>query len=478
MFFKRKRADKLAMDSCILNLTGSDHPDDHLTLRDLMEHVIIFGSTGSGKSSTVGYYLARNILSKPCPQSGLKTGMIVFQYKDDTEQWLRWADQFGRLDDVIIIDEDSEDVINILEPYWDKDANSAVDTLMVLSRLSLRGSSGDEKPYWQIMNRMRLHRLVLLAQLSGEQFDVTTLARIHDSAPQTADQLHDQAFLDRSYCWQMLARAQQRVGSDNTLFQLCEDYFVRKMPNMGEETSGSILSMTSGVLEPFQSSPMLNRLFCGETRLSIDELLSGKIVLLNLPIQKLEYSGRIAQMLFKHILQKRIEARDLTTSPHPVILHIDEFQHLIAPGDALFLSTARSSRAGCLMMTQNTSGLYAHVGGSSQIAQHNVTSLLALANHKFFLAQNDAATNEFASKMIGNGIHQLGNSSVNFEQMSGSAGSSQSYHPQVMPNAFTMLKRGGPAHQHLVEAIVTGTGKRFNNGRNFLLISLKQPWVK
>ena len=477
MFLKRKRAARLDLDRCILNLTGSSHPDDQITLRDLLEHLIVFGSTGSGKSSSIGYYLVRNILSQCCPQTGLKTGMIVFQYKDDTEQWIRWAEEFGRADDLIIIDDSETDVFNILEAYRDMDANNAVETLMVLSRLTLRGGSGDEKPYWQIMNRQRLHRLVLLNQLSGEPLNALTLARIHDSAPRTADQLQDERFHNRSLCWQMLGKAKRRVGDSNPLFRLCETYFVHDMPYMPEETSGSILSMTGGTLEPFQSSPVLGRLFCGKTRFSLDTLLGGKIVLLNLPIQKLEYAGRIAQMLFKHVLQKRIEARDLESSPHPVVLHIDEFQHLISEHDALFMSTARSSRAGCLLMTQNVSGLYAHVGGAAQLASHKVTSMLALANHKFFLAQNDATTNEFASKMIGQGLQQLGNASVDFEQMKGSAGSNEQFLPQVMPNEFTMLRRGGAAHDHLVEAVVTATGKRFSNGRNFLVTRFKQPWA-
>lgn len=478
MFFKRNRAAKLDLDRSVLNLDNPKHPDDQILLRDLLEHILVLGSTGTGKTSTVGYYLARNILSRACPQSGLKTGMIVFQYKDDTEQWLRWAEQFGRLEDVIVIGEDDSDVFNILDAYRDMDANSAVDTLMVLSKLTLNGSSsGDEKPFWQIMNRQRLHRLVLLNQLSGESLNVLTLARIHDSAPQNEAQLHNQEFLANSACWQLLGQAQDRHGSDYPPFKLCEDYFLRRMPYLAEETASSILSMTGGILEPFLSSPVLNRLFCGETRLSLDEMLNGKIVLLNLPIQKLEYVGRIAQMLFKHVLQKRIEARDLQESPNPVIFHIDEFQHLISEHDALFMSTARSSRAGCLLMTQNISGLYGHVGGAAQLASHKVTSLLALCNHKFFLAQNDATTNEFASKIIGKGLEHMGGASIDMEQFKGSASSSESYQPLFMPNEFTMLSRGGAAHDHLVEAVVTATGKRFSNGRNFLLTRFKQPWA-
>jgi type IV secretory pathway TraG/TraD family ATPase VirD4 len=222
---------------------------------------------------------------------------------------------------------------------------------------------------------------------------------------------------------------------------------------MADRTQSSILSLTSGILEPFVSSPMLSGLFAGGTTIDLDDMLRGKIVLLNLPIQQYEYAGKLAQILFKHLLEKKIEGRDLTRIPNPVCLFIDEYQYFTSPYDFLFLSTARSSRAGCILMTQNISNLYAQIGGSGRVAEEKVNALLALTNHKFFLAQNNSQTNEFASKILGMGIHY-----------------------QVMPHEFTMLKRGGAYHQGIVEAIATATGKKFSNGKNYLRLQFQQPW--
>lgn len=473
MFFSPKKTKQLNHETVIQRLSEHKHADDMILLKDLMEHILVVGSTGSGKTSTVGYYLCRGIM-----QAKEKIGMVVFQYKDDTQQWLDWAAKFGRAEDVIVIDDHDTNVFNILEGYQNQDANSAVETLAVLSELSVKsGGEKQSEPYWEIMMRQRLHRLVLLNQLSGEPLNPLTLFKIHSSAPQLPEQLHDTDFHTASFCWQMLAKAQARMGAHHPKFQLVEEYFVRVMPYMADKTQSSILSIAGGVLEPFVNSDLLQNLFCGSTNLSLDVLLSGKIVILNLPIQKHHYAGRVAQMLFKHVLQKRIEGRDLVQMPHPVIFFLDEYQHLISKHDTLFMSTARSSRAGMLMMTQNISSLYAQVGGSGSIAEQNVNSLLALANHKIFLAQNNHVTNEFAAKTIGMGLHQLTSSSTDMQRMAGNAGVSESYHYQVMPTEFTMLKRGGVAHNHLVEAIITATGKRFSNGRNYLHLTLKQPWV-
>jgi hypothetical protein len=468
------------LDRVLLNLTNSQHPDDQITVRDLHEHILICGSTGTGKTSTVGYHLAKNILNKKNLPPEQRIGMIIFIYKSsDVENWIRWAEQNGREDDLMIIDSQDRDVINILEAYRDKEAISAVNTLMILSGLSLSGSSEQQsEAYWEQMNRQRLHRLILLSQLSEEPMSVATLYKLHSSAPQTPEQLESEDFRKNSYCWQMLAKAHNRAGEDDPLFQLVEHYFVREMPNMADRTQSSILSMTGSILEPFVSSPLLSRLFGGKTTLSLDSMLEGRIVILNLPIQQYEYAGKLAQMIFKHILSKRIEERDLSLLPNPVCFWIDEYQHFISKYDPLFLSTARSSRAGCVLLTQNVSNLFAQIGGNGKIAEEKVNALLALTNHKIFLSQNNSITNEFASKTIGMGIHRLTNSSVQIQQFSGSAGISETYHYQVMPRDFTMLKRGGIYHDGVVEAIITATGKMFSNSRNYLKVAFKQPWMR
>jgi len=40
------------------------------------------------------------------------------------------------------------------------------------------------------------------------------------------------------------------------------------------------------------------------------------------------------------------------------------------------------------------------------------------------------------------------------------------------------LKRGGKYHEGKVEAYVTGTGKEFSNGENYLKLIFTQPWFK
>ena len=473
--------EQINLDRVLLKLIpDSSYPDDWLTLRDVFEHILVTGSTGTGKTSTVGYHLAKSLLHAKGLGEEEKIGLVIFLYKaSDLQLWLRWCEEQGRSQDVVIIDDQQKDVFNILQYYKDRDAISAVDALMNLSGLSLGGSAqkGSEE-YWEQAKRQRLHRLILLNQLSGEPLNITTLSKLHSTAAQNPGHLQDESFLNQSFCWQMLGKAAEKVGEHHPQFALVEDYFVREMPYMADRTRSSILSLTSAILEPFVSSPLLHNLFCGGTSLDLDTLLSGKIVLLNLPIQQYEYSGKLAQIMFKYVLQKRIESRNSDEFPNPVVLWLDEYQHYITPYDFLFLSTARSSRVGCVLLTQNISNLYAQIGSDGRIAEERVNSLLSLTNHKFFLAQNSFVTNEFASKTIGMGIHKMGGTVIQMDQPTGSASLSEQYHYRVMPHEFTTLKRGGKHHHGIVEAYVTATGKRFSNGQNHLLVDFRQPWSK
>ena len=477
----KSQTNKLDLDRVIRDFTGKNHLDDCLTLRDFFENIFVTGSTGSGKSSTLGHYLIKNMLQSKGLAQAEKIGMIVFLYKSsDIDLWLRWCEEQGRTDDIIMVNSDDKNVVNILDHYKDKEAISAVNALMNLSGLSLGGSSGGGgKAFWEQANRRRLHRLILLNQLSEEPLGIHTLHRIHSSSPLNPAQLGNRDFVHRSLCLQLLSQISEKLGDDHKQVKLLEEYFIDEMPNLADRIQSSILSMTGAILEPFISSPMLSNLFCGETSLETDTLLTGKIVLLNLPIQQFEYSGKVAQIMFKYILQKRIESRDLNELPNPVIFFMDEYQHYITPYDFLFLSTARSSRAGCIMMTQNISNLYAQIGGDGRVAQEKVNVLLSLSNHKFFLAQNSFITNEFAAKMIGRKITQMGGIHVPTDGLSmGSANLSDRYEYQVQPNEFTMLKRGGNHNQGIVECYMTATGKRFSNGTNWLKLQFEQPWYR
>ena len=86
----------------LLDLSGTGHSDDLFSINDIFENIFVTGSTGSGKTSGSGYYLANAMLDDKNVPPQERVGMIVFLYKKgDAQDWLRWADDNDREDDVL-----------------------------------------------------------------------------------------------------------------------------------------------------------------------------------------------------------------------------------------------------------------------------------------------------------------------------------------------------------------------------------------
>lgn len=458
----------------LFSMSGTNDPANFFYSNNAYTNVFISGSTGSGKTSGSGYILASALLDAEDITPEERFGLIVFLYKkEDAWDWERWALAHNRADDIIHIMAHHADVFNPVEPYQDQEPLNAVNALMCISQISFGGERRESETFWEIEQRKRLDRLVRLCQLAEERLTITTLYQIHVSAPLDDEQLADKEFCASSFCWQLLSKAAELVGEEHPSFKLVEDYFLREMPYLAHETASSIRAMVSGILEPFVSSDLLKRMFCGTTKLKLEQAFSGKIILLDIPVQIHGYIGRIAQMILKYAFQKAVEQRNLREYPNPLIFWQDEAQAFLTSFDHSFMSTSRSSRAGSVLLSQNISNFYAALGGGSK-AEAQVNSLLGLCNIKIFHANNDYVTNEWAAKTIGMGVRTLNSVHVGKE-----ASSTTSQHMQYMvePAEFTMLRTGGSEYDYLVDAVITGTGRIFSTGMNFLPATFEQPFA-
>src|SRR4029077_19933995 len=65
-----------------------------------------------------------------------------------------------------------------------------------------------------------------------------------------------------------------------------------------------------------------------------------------------------AGVLWKTIWQQAAERRNINHNPRPVFCWMDEAQHFVSRTDPLFLTTSRSARVMCVMLTQNLPNFY------------------------------------------------------------------------------------------------------------------------
>jgi hypothetical protein len=161
--------------------------------------------------------------------------------------------------------------------------------------------------------------------------------------------------------------------------------------------------------------------------------------------------------------QQAVERRDITKYPVPVFMWVDEAQYFLNEEDMMFQTTARSSRACTVMLSQNISNYYATIGGKNP--KERVNSLLGNLATKIFHANNDYVTNEWAANTIGKTFQTKTTSSVGkFDSVS----VSEALNYQVEPQEFTLLKSGSELNRFDVEGITTVAGKRWSNGVNFI----------
>jgi len=199
------------------------------------------------------------------------------------------------------------------------------------------------------------------------------------------------------------------------------------------------------------------------------------VIVVDLPVKEYAEIGRFAQLVFKYLWQGAAERRDTVANPRPVFLWADEAQHFVSPHDAMFQSTARSSRACTVYLTQNLPNLQAEMGGDD--ARARVDALLGNFQTKIFHANGDSVTNTWAADTIARSWQ----SKSSFGMNSGSAkDSSHSYNVSealehdVTPQEFTRLAKGGPDHRFKVEGIAFQGGRVWSTGKTHLRLFFDQ----
>lgn len=464
-------------------------PSDPWTIGDACQGVQVFGATGSGKTSGVMAWLLKACLRAGC-------GALLLTVKPgDREFYEQLARETGRSSDLILFGPGHGQTFNFLDAELsrtDRGAGNVANlvrlfgTVIELADRGQRGGGRDEESYWKRTNQQLLtNALELLVQAKG-RITIPDLHRLVVSAPTSNEQLQSETWRANSFCFECLREADAKsTGHHQQDLQLATDFFCLEWPHLSEKTRSIILSTLTSMLDILGRGIVRELLSATTTTVRPEMACDGKLVLIDMPIKLFGEAGLMVQTIWKHCFQMTLERRDVIANPRPVCLVVDESHLLTSSEDALFQTTARSSRVITLYSTQSISNYLAAFGGDK--AEAEVHSLLGNLQSQFFCQQADIKTNSYAAELIGRNRQWFFNSNQShgatdcFDLLvggrastGGSAGISESYEFEVQPNVFTTLKQGGPP-DWLVEAIVVRGGRRFHKtGRAWLPISIRQ----
>lgn len=453
-------------------------------ISDALTGTVVFGATGSGKSSGPGKHIAYGFLA-----NGFG-GIVMCSKSEEADIWRKWAEETGRIDDLVVIDKEGEWRFNPMDYEGTRSgrgAGIAINLVAMMSEIAgaVRGSAGGgdhggSDKFWEESLAHMLANLVTLALLAGIPVSLLLLRSILDSAPLTVEETQSEQW-QKGTCSAILREADlatRQAGDDARAdYEEVLSYWMIAYPNLSEKTR-SIINLTFSMLvRPFVTSP-LHKLFSTDTNITPEDAFTGKIIVIDIPIQEYRLTGRVAQMVWKFCFQvavlRRIKPED--SYLRPVFLWADEAQNFVSLFDAEYQAVARSAGGCTVYLTQNIDS-YKRVLGNDAA----VESLLGNMQCKMF-AQNMGGTNEWASRLLGERfVYVTGTNVGRGDQGNGHAGVSTNEQRRyyVEPSRFTTLKRGGELNNCEVEVIVYNGGKQFpsEDGRELLpyrLLTFKQ----
>lgn len=475
---------------------------DQWTVGDAVEGVQIFGATGSGKTSGSGATLARAFLDPGRGDYGGFGGVVLTAKGDEHEAWDRLLKKAGRGGDLLTLEPYGDARFNFLAYEQSQtDGGELTQNLvsLFLDALSGGGEANSSKadPYWADALRELLTHAVDLAVLGGFKrlgsaqgkfgLDLSLLFEIVRSAPQSLKEAQSSEWRNSSQCAHLLVEAERRrggihqgvggAGRTGDLDQT-QSYWLRDFPMLSDRPRSIIVSSFTAKAAGLLRSPLRELLCTGPSdgagdKFAPEQTFNGKVIVVNIPVNKFDEVGKFAQILYKTIWQRAVLRRKLKGEWRPVFLWADESQYFVTKRDALFQQTARSNFASTVYLTQNLPNYQAALGGGGGVEASE--SLLGNLQTKIFHANGDPATNEWAERVFA----RRDVPSVSGGGIEGRARAHTSMGAEaVVPAArFTSLRTGGFRDKSIVDGYVMQAGRKLmHSGDDVHPVSFKQKF--
>jgi hypothetical protein len=449
------------------------------TLTDALAGSLTTGSIGSGKSSGPGAMQRRAFLRSTAALPGGMGGIVFFAKNGEADEWVEVCGRLGRGQDVIRIVPGGRYAFNFLDwiAGWGEGGDRGpIPAVALLEEIASAvdpagaGGSDGENAFFHGAHRSKLTNLVHLCQLAGLPVSLPLMRAISGSAPQTLAQGKDPQWQEGSVCWHMLREAEAVTANDAAAhadFEECRRYFLHDYPALSDRTRGVVEIMFTNLVRPFLTRP-LRPLFCEETTVTPERCFDGAIILVDLPVQEYGLTARLAAIAWKRAFQLAVMRRSGPPGTlRPVFLFADEAQNFLSPKDTEYQAVARSAGGVTCLLTQQFSSIREAIGSDDK-----AENLTANLQTKWF-CQNTGESNQWASALIGEryvsvtavnvgrggtpqtaGVMADGNTHASVNR-------SEQKRAFIEPSAFQKLRRGGPANNHVVDAVVFCGGKLF-----------------
>ena len=208
-------------------------------LADALTGVCVFAATGSGKTSGPAKHLAYGYLSNDFG------GIVLCAKKEEARQWIQWAHDTGREQDLVIIDKSGRWRFNFLDWEASRTGEGGGLTINIVALLDeiasaiasgagkAEGGGGDNKFFEDALHHMNTN-LVNLPIFAGLPVSLPLMRAIVNSAPQKPEQIADGRWQESSACAAILREADEATRSADPKiradFDECRNYWLEEYP--------------------------------------------------------------------------------------------------------------------------------------------------------------------------------------------------------------------------------------------------------
>ncbi len=392
------------LDMPVLALPGGDA----WRLADACEGTFILGATGSGKTSGSGNSIASAFL-----RAGFG-GVILCSKPGEAGEWYARLEASGRAQDLIWFHADGELCFNpfayeVGRPDGaGRESHNLVNLMLTIMDAAQRGEGGgrEEQSFWRRASAQNLALAMTPLVTATGTLRLDDLMQFLISAPRSRAEAASAEWKERSFCYHILRKAHDDPAGEPLPLRemrVITDHWFVAFAELDDRTRSNILATITSTISPFLTGRM-HRLLCTDTHFIPEMTHEGAILIVDFPVKVWGDMGVVVANVLKYQWQRATERRAVHAGTRPVFLWTDECQFTVSAYDMEFQSTARSSRACSVYLTQNLPGLYSQLKGSDPRATAN--ALLGHFQTQIFHSNSDPTTNTYAADLIGRAVQR------------------------------------------------------------------------
>lgn len=332
---------------------------------DLCRHTIIFGSSGSGKTTRSFNPMLTDMLGR------LGAGAFVIAAKAEAVgEAVEIARRAGR--ECLVIEPGSAVGLDLLSGSPDVDAMYFRDTF---------GRVGEEAKTWVDAAVARMKNALRMLRAAGTQY-------------YTFEHLTSYCFDDKFAAMVRIQASERLRGLDHNsdeawTIREAMSYEDTRYLQFTPETRRAVQFAVSQLLEPLRDVQISKTFARKHNLVSVESVFTGKVIVLHVPRSRYERAAQAIYTLAKRRFFTALENRRSDPSldqTRPVVFGVDEYQLCISESDIQSLGVIRS--AGCMVLatTQGVSSLY------SVLPRHHVDAALQNFTQKIFYKTDDDET--------------------------------------------------------------------------------------